>query len=370
MSHPRAHAPLFQIQPFTTSGHNASNASPTIDLTTNEETLGPSPRVLDAYQNFSTCLHHYPDVTAQDLRKAIARQYGIPFENLICGNGSEEFLYALPRAFCAFGDEVIFSKGSFPVYKIATQCVGAIPVETAPQDFRIDIEAILKAITPRTKLIFIDNPGNPYSTYLRQDEIEKLIENTPPSIVIALDGAYSEYVTARDFTSGLEFVKTHPNVIILRTFSKFYGLAGLRVGWAYGSVHLIEPLLRLKAPFNVGTLAQRFAIIALQDQEHAIKVRTTNHQRRTHLKNELETLGFDVPESQCNFLSPGLVSQEKIKDLVEFLFHEGISVRSLAGQGFPNRFRFSLSVEENMRTLIDAISNGLVHKKKALSHCI
>ena len=355
MIYPRAHSQLLQIQPFTTSGGRSTGDLITLNLTTNEEALGPSPHVLKVYHELSHKLHRYPDVMAQSLRRALAEHYNIAFDNIICGNGSEEFLYALPRAFCSPGDEVVFSKGSFPVYKIATLAVGAIPIETDPQDFRIDVEAILNAITPRTKLIFIDNPGNPYSTYLRQEEIEQLLENVPPHIAIMLDGAYAEYVTAPNFTAGLEYVEKHPNVIVSRTFSKFYGLAGMRVGWAYGSSAIIDALVRLKAPFNVGTLAQELAIIALQDLEHAEKVKSTNDVRRRRLKEELEALGFEAPESQCNFISPRLEASQRIDDLIAFLSHIGICVRSVASQGFPDRFRFSLSTDADMMLLMGAL---------------
>ena len=354
MTYPKAHDYIARIVPFTTSGTKSSQPVK-IDLTTNQETLGPSPKVIALYESLAPDLHTYPDVEATRLRQAISKHFNLNPDNIIGANGSEEILYALPRAYCAPEDEVIFSKGSFPTYKIATYTVGAKPVEVDPIHFRINVDGILKAITPRTKIIMIDNPGNPYSTYLTKAEIEKLIENTPSHILILLDGAYAEYVTASDFTVGFEYVEKYPNVVISRTFSKFYGLAGMRIGWAYADNRIIETLRRLKAPFNVGTLAQQLAITALDDATHSERVKETNYIRREAFRHKLEKMGFHVPESQCNFLSPSLADPKIIDGLISYLADCGIAVRSLKGQGFPNHFRFSLSYDDNMKALFDEI---------------
>lgn len=364
MTFPQPQDYLAEISPFSTSGHTPSHKI-TIDLTTNQEPLGPSPQVLEIYKTLAKDIHIYPDIQARELRNAIANHYHIPFEKIVCGNGSEEFLYAIPRAYCARGDEVILSKGSFPVYKIGIQAAGAVPVEIPPQNLRIDVAGILRAITPHTKIIFIDNPGNPYSTYLKKDEVAWLVQETPPHVLIMLDGAYAEYVDAEDFTGGLEYVEAHPNVIVTRTFSKFYGLAGMRIGWAYGDTSLIKTLKKVKAPFNVGTLAQKMAVLALQDQTHAKKVLTTNKVRRENYKRRLEALGFEVPPSVCNFLTPALSCPVQTQDLVEHLSHQGIGVRALKGQGLPTHFRFSLSHDHDMEVLFSAIETFMQRQEAA-----
>lgn len=365
MTYPKAHDYISRIVPFTTSGTKSSQPVK-IDLTTNQETLGPSPQVIDHYSSLATDLHVYPDVEAIQLRQAIGNHFDLDPDNIICANGSEETLFALPRSFCGPGDQVIFSKGSFPTYKIATYAVGANPVEVDPIHFRINVDGILKAITPRTKVIMIDNPGNPYSTYLTKTEITKLIENSPSHIVILLDGAYAEYVTASDFTVGFEYVERHSNVVISRTFSKFYGLAGIRIGWAYADNRIIETLRRLKAPFNVGTLAQKMAITALEDSAHAERVKETNFIRREAFRHKLEKMGFHVPQSQCNFLSPSHSNPKMIESLILHLASCGIAVRSLKGQGFPNHFRFSLSHDDNMTALFDEIERFLKQSNSQL----
>jgi len=365
MAYPKSHDYIARIIPFTTSGTSAAQAVK-IDLTTNQETQGPSPKVITLYNQLSSILHIYPDVEAVELRHAIGNHFNLNPDNIICGNGSEEFLYALPRAYCAPGDEVIFSKGSFPTYKIATYAVGGNPVEVDPIHLRINVDGILKAITTRTKIIMIDNPGNPYSTYLNKDEVLKLIQHAPSHIIILLDGAYAEYVTTTDFSVGFEHVEKHPNVVISRTFSKFYGLAGMRIGWLYADNRIIETLRKLKAPFNVGALAQKLAISALEDQTHAARVKETNFIRREAFRHRLKKMGFHVPESQCNFLSPALSDPQRIDNLITHLRNCGIAVRSLKSQGFPNHFRFSLSHDDNMKLLFDEIERFLKESETGL----
>ena len=223
----------------------------------NETPLGPSPKAVEAYRDVAAHLQDYPDGSARAMREAIGRAYGLDPDRIVCGAGSDDLLNLLARAYLADGDEAIHTLHGFSVYPIVTLGAGAKPVVAAEKNFTADVDEILKAVTPKTKMVFIANPNNPTGTYMPFDEVKRLHRALPPHVLLVLDAAYAEYVRRNDYESGIELVATSENVVMTRTFSKIYGLAALRLGWMYGPAHVVDAINRIRGPFNVGSPADR-----------------------------------------------------------------------------------------------------------------
>jgi histidinol-phosphate aminotransferase len=342
-------------------GDDRSPASRVFKLSSNETPLGPSLRAIEAYRENADRLHIYPDGSSRLLREAIAAAYGLNPERIVCGNGSDELLTLLAQNFLSPGDKAIFSAHGFLVYKIAILAAGGTPVAVPERDLTADVDAILERVTPRTKLVYLANPNNPTGTYLPYDEVKRLHAGLPPDVLLVLDAAYAEYVRRNDYGSGVELAAEAENVVMTRTFSKVFGLANLRIGWAYGPAAIVDVLDRTRGPFNVSGPALAAGAAALGDRAHIERAVAHNTEWLAWLAREATKLGLRVTPSIGNFLLIHF-PEEKGRGAGEadaFLRERGLVLRRVAGYGFPNALRMSVGTEEANRLFIAGMKEFL-----------
>src|ERR1044071_7041955 len=265
---PQPRPGVLEIAPYVPGKSSAPGVSKVFKLSSNETPLGPSANAIAAYRTAGEHLEDYPDGSAAALRDAIGTAFGLDPDRIICGAGSDDLLNLLARAYLTDGDEAIYTRHGFVVYPIATMGTGAKAVAAPENDFTADVDAILKAVTPKTKIVFLANPNNPTGTYVPFDEVKRLQRALPPHVLLVIDAAYSEYVERNDYESGIELVATSENVVMCRTFSKIHGLAGLRLGWMYGPAHIVDAVNRIRGPFNVNLPAIAAGIAAIEDTAH------------------------------------------------------------------------------------------------------
>jgi len=358
MTAPKAHDWILEMAPYVPGRSTVVGIAEPVKLSSNESVFGASPLALEAFRNTADSLMRYPDANSNDLRDAIAKMHNLDAEKMICGAGSDELLTLLIHTFAGPGDEVIYSQFGFMVYPIQTRAVGATGIAVPNKNWAADIDGILEAVTEDTKLIFIDNPNNPTGAYNTWSEIERLHAALPENIVLVLDAAYAECVTADDYQAGEALVERAENVIMTRTFSKMYALAGLRVGWAYGAPGIIDVMNRVRMPFNVCVPGQPAAIEAVNDQAHLKASVAFNTEWRDWLTNEVRALGLDAVDSQTNFV---LVEFPKgnlcAKACNEFLTSRGYLVRALPP--LPDHLRISIGTAEQNNELVALLKEFL-----------
>ena len=312
-----------------------------VKLASNENPLGPSRKALRAMRRALRELHLYPDGSCRRLIERLSAELGIGENQLIIGNGSNEIIEFLARGFLSEGDQVISSASTFLVYPILTQASGAEFIEVPMKDFRYDLKGILERITPRTKLIFIANPNNPTGTYVTRDEVEDFLAKVPRDVIVCFDEAYVDFVDAKDFPFLLFQVKTErPNLVVLRTFSKSYGLAGIRVGYGMGAPELIQYLHKIRQPFNVNAIAQAGALAALDDRLFLWRTKFLVARGRLYLYRRLKRLGLAYLPSQANFV---LIDMEQDADeIFQHFLKEGVIIRSMKAYGLPTWVRVTV----------------------------
>lgn len=321
-----------------------------IKLASNENPLGPSPLALAAIQEHLTNLHRYPDSHAYYLKEALSRRLGIEPGQLLLGNGSDEILDLLVRVLVSPGDEVVSTAHTFLMYGLLTQAAGGGFLPVPLKDLRVDLAAVARAITPKTKLILLNNPNNPTGTAFYRAEWEAFLAAVPPTVAVVLDEAYIEFADDPEVPDGLAYLAEHRLLVGLRTFSKAYGLAGLRIGYGYGPSQLMELLNRLRLPFNVNRLAQVGARAALGDDEFLRRTQEAVWRGRDHLCRELSRLGLTFAPTQANFIlirvnRPG-------REVYEAMLREGVIIRAMDAYGFPDCIRINVGLpEENDRFL-------------------
>jgi histidinol-phosphate aminotransferase len=334
-----------------------ADGKPLIKLSANENPLGASPKAMEARAAAGTPAR-YPDPDSLALREAIGRLHGIDPALIVCGTGSDELLNLSAQAFAGPGVEVLFPRNSFAVYAIAARRCGATPVEAPDKDYAADIDALLALVSERTRVVFVANPNNPTASYLPRSELARLHDGLPAHVLLVIDQAYAEYVAPADEDGGFALAAAHANVLVTRTFSKIYGLAGERIGWGTGAPALVGALNRIRGPFNVTVSGQSAAIAALGDQAFVEASREHNLAVRTRFVATLEALGNHgvrpLP-SEANFvlvLFEGALSAESA---LAGLAERGFAVRHLPGQGLPQALRITIGTAEQM----DAIAEGL-----------
>jgi histidinol-phosphate aminotransferase len=333
-------------------------------LSSNETPLGPSPKAIAAYGAISGKLELYPDGSATKLREAIAGRYGLDANRILCGTGSDELLQLITKAYLGDGDEGIFTEHGFLVYRIAILAAGGKPVVVPETNYTADVDAILKAVTPKTKIVFLANPNNPTGTYLPFDEVKRLQSGLPPHVLLVLDAAYAEYVRRNDYASGLELVAESENVVMTRTFSKIYGLANLRLGWLYGPAHIVDALERIRGPFNVNGAAIEAGTAAIADEAHVAAAIEHNEKWLAWTTAELEKLGLSVTPSVGNFIlihfpqAPG----KSAKQADAFLTQRGLILRAVGAYGLPDCLRLTIGSEEANRLVVAALAEFLAGK--------
>jgi histidinol-phosphate aminotransferase len=320
-----------------------------IKLASNENPLGPSPKAIEAISNALPELHRYPDADASLLKQAIAVAYGLETKQLIVTNGGDELITLVSEAFLDVGDEVVVPEPSFSEYKFGALLMGAIIKSVQLRnDFSYDVEAILAAVTNHTKIVYLCSPNNPTGTFLSKSELQQILDSLPKRVLVVLDAAYSHYVSASEYTDGMEFIRAGYPLLVLQTFSKIYGLAGIRVGFGAAPNGIIQSIIRVKEPFNVNALAQAASIAAIGDSEHVKQSRTLVMQERQRLYEALQQLGLSYTESMSNFVLVELGPEAK--SLYERLMAQGIIVRYGLIWGLPRHVRVSLGLpEENDR---------------------
>jgi len=320
-----------------------------VKLASNENPLGPSPRALDAARRVLSESHRYPDGAAYDLRAKLAHKHGVNLDEVVLGAGSNELLDLSVRVFCTPEHHIVFADPAFVVYRIAALASG-VPFTAVPLDagLKHDLPAMAAAVTPRTRLMFVANPNNPTGTYLSRAAIERLLREVPPEVIIVMDEAYLEYADAPDYPDCLQLRGLRERLLILRTFSKIYGLAAFRVGYAVGPKPLIDYLNRVRAPFNVSTLAQAAAVAALDDAAHVQAARELNQKERRRVTDALAARGLSVTPSQANFV---LVDVGRpARAVYDALLRKGVIVRPFPS--LPTSLRVTLGTErENDRFL-------------------
>jgi len=326
-----------------------------LKLSSNENPFGCSPKAAAAVAEAALQMHRYPSTDHGDLRTAIADVHGLTPERLICGVGSDELLTLLAMAFAGPGDDILYPEHGFSMYKICALSAGATPVVAPEKDRRVDVDAICDRVNDRTRVIFIANPANPTGTVLDRSELHRLAENLPESCLLVLDGAYAEYVDGYD--GGAALVDSHPNVVMTRTFSKLYGLGGLRVGWAYATQEVIDVLNRVRGPFNLSNVALAGAEAAMRDRAFVEQCLADNASQRARLTGGLNQLGIACDESFANFVLARFSDEAEALAADAHLKSVGILVRVVKGYGFPNALRITVGSAEDVDRVLSAFAN-------------
>ncbi len=303
MSRPVPNPGILDIAPYTPGKSPVPEPGRKVfKLSANETPFGPSPKAMEAYKQAAAHLEDYPEGTSRVLREAIGRAFGLDPDRIICGAGSDEILNLLAHTYLSHGDEAICTAHGFLVYPIATMANGAINVVAPEKNFTADVDAILKLVSPRTKLVWLANPNNPTGTYLPFDEVKRLRAGLPPHVLLVLDAAYADYVSRNDYEIGIELVATTENTVMTHTFSKIHGLAALRIGWMFGPAHIVDAVNRIRGPFNVSTPAMLAAVAAIEDTAHQQMSKTHTEKWRNWLTEEITKLGLKVTPSVANFV--------------------------------------------------------------------
>jgi histidinol-phosphate aminotransferase len=330
-----------------------------VKLSSNETPLGASPKAIEAYRAMAGHLEIYPDGSSTKLRAAIGAKFGLDPARLVCGSGSDELLSLLTSAYIGPGDEGVFSAHGFLVYKLAILAAGGKPVSVPETNLTADVDAILAAVTERTRIVYLANPNNPTGTYLPFEEVKRLHAGLPARVLLVLDAAYAEYVRRNDYASGLELVATSENVVMTRTFSKIYGLANLRLGWLYGPAHLVDALNRIRGPFNVNGPAIEAGVAAIMDDAHVAAAIDHNERWLPWLTAELSRLGLTVTPSVGNFVLVHFPAQagRTAPEADAYLTQKGLILRRMEAYGLPGALRLTVGDEAANRAVVAALAD-------------
>jgi histidinol-phosphate aminotransferase len=332
-----------------------------INLSLNESSCGPSPLAVEAAQERAKTLERYPDPASTELRQALGRYHGLDPDRIVCGNGSEELLDVIGRTYARPGDEILYTEFGFLQFPIVAVRVGATAVTAPERDYTAEVDALLAAVSECTKLLFLANPNNPTGTYITADELRRLRDGVPSTVVLVIDSAYAEYCDDPAYSDGMELVEGTDNVIVTRTFSKAYGLAAARVGWAYGPASMIKVLNRMRGIGNVNGMAHAAAIAALEDRGFVERVRAETHEARAWLSHEIRALGLNVLPGEANFVmiefpdEPGRRAADALKHLAK----RGIITRTNEDYGLDNFLRVTLGRADENKLLLEGLADFL-----------
>ena len=357
MSRPVPRPGVMAIDPYVPGKSAAPGSGRTFKLSANETPFGPSPHAVQAVRDMADKLAIYPEGSSRKLREAIGARYGLDPARIVAGAGSDEILEMLALAYIGPGDEGLYSQYGFLEYKIVTLSAGGTPVVAPERHYTTDVDALLACVTEKTRLVFLANPNNPTGTYLPASEVERLARGLPKKAILVLDGAYAEYVEREDYEAGVALVDALDNVVMTRTFSKIYGLAGLRIGWGYGSDHIVDALNRIRPPFNVSSLGSAAGIAALEDVAHIEKSIAHNSRWLPWLTQEITALGLEVLPSVANFIAirfpdtPGQTAD----NADHFLTERGLILRAIKAYGMGEFLRLTIGSEEANQLVVDAL---------------
>lgn len=344
---------IMDIELYVGGKGSAKGARNVVKLSSNENPLGASPSAREAFREQADLMAVYPSSDHNELRNAIADLHGLNADQIICGNGSDEVLMLLCQAFAGVGDEVMFTEHGFGLYRIYALATGATPVEVSEKNRTTDVDSLIEACTENTKLVFIANPNNPTGTFIPMDELERLADGIPETAVLVLDGAYAEFVEGYD--GGVSLVNDRHNVVMTRTFSKVYGLGGLRIGWGYASNHINNILMRLRSPFNINRAALAAAEAAVKDKGYLEYCLNENAKWRAFLITELRKIDISCDDSFANFVLARFDSEEEADAANEALLQNGLIIRQVKGYNLPKCLRITVGKGEDCSRIINVL---------------
>jgi histidinol-phosphate aminotransferase len=327
-----------------------------LKMASNESPIGPSPKALAAIRQAMDDLHYYPDGSGYELKRKLAARLGLAPENFVLGNGSNDVLELAARAFLTRDDSAVHSQHAFIVYPLAIQAIGAKAIEVPARDFGNDLAAMAKAVRGDTKMVFLANPNNPTGTFSPWSEVLRLVESVPSHVLVVVDEAYGEYLPDALASPSARWLAGHPNLVVARTLSKAYGLAGLRVGYAFAHPEAAELMNRVRQPFNVNHLAMVAAAAALDDGEFIARAREVNAKGMAQIERGLERLGLAFIPSRANFITVRVGDAARV---YAALLKEGVIVRPIAGYGMPEHLRVTIGLPEHNERFLAALGRAL-----------
>jgi histidinol-phosphate aminotransferase len=331
--------------------------SDVIKLSSNESPFKIPSKVSAISKKIISEFNLYPDGDSNILKKALSKNFKINFSQIICGNGSDDILSLVAQAFSDQNSEIICSQYGFIYYPIVAKISGAKVLTAKTDGLKISCKNILSLITKKTKIIFFANPNNPTGTVILRNELIKFISSVPKNIIIVIDGAYSEFVTNNNYSNGLDLVKKFPNIVVTRTFSKIYALAGLRLGWAYSSKSIIEILEKIRGPFNVNSIAQNLGALILKEKKFLIKSINHNNKWQKKLPPIINSLGLKAYKTFANFILVEVREQNKKKKIISELLKKKIIIRDLDSYGLKKFFRVSIGKDSEMNIFTEALQS-------------
>ncbi len=352
---PAARPAVFSVPPYVGGESHLNGVSRVIKLSSNEGAFGPPPGAIAALQTVASKIHRYPDGGAVELRNAIGRHFDLDPARIVCGNGSDDLISLLIQSYGGPGTELVMSRHGFLIYEIAARLAGMEVRKAAERDLTADIDAMLAEVTPATRLVFLANPNNPTGTLVPSAEIARLRRQLPSHVLLVLDAAYAEYVEDGDYDPGVGLVDANENTVMTRTFSKIFGLGGLRLGWAYAAPAIIDVLNRTRMPFNVSGPAAAAGIAALAEQGWVQSSRSHNTRARAELAARIQRAGFHVWPSSANFLLADLETPDRAAAADLHLRSRGIIVRRVAAYGLPQCLRITIGTDDECAAAADAL---------------
>ncbi|GAB3454221.1 histidinol-phosphate transaminase [Insolitispirillum peregrinum] len=361
MSLPTPQPGILDIAAYVGGESSVKGVERIYKLSSNEGALGPSPKAQAALVATAGKLHRYPDGGSTELRKAIAARYGLDPTTIVCGAGSDELIGLLVKAYAGPGDEVLYSEHGFLMYGIYAKGCSAVPVTAPERNLCADVDALLAAVTDKTKLVFVTNPSNPTGTYTSAEDLARLRAALPSHVLLVIDAAYAEYVDRNDYTTGLELAQSTPNTVMLRTFSKLHALGGARVGWGVFPPAIADVMNRLRSPFNLTSSSQAAARAAIEDVEFQALCKTHNDYWLPWMKAELKALGLHTTDSVANFVLVQFPADgaHSAKAAHAFLQNRGLIVRPVGSYGLPEWLRITIGTGEENQMVIAALKDFL-----------
>jgi histidinol-phosphate aminotransferase len=348
-----------ELTPYQQGLSEVEGVKRIIKLSSNENPFQPLSNITKAIKAGIKDLNRYPDGSAKGLRKAISKKYDIDFDNIIIGAGSDEIISLICRAFATEGDEVVYSEHGFAMYPLYALTSGAKAVAARENNYKSEVSNIIKAITKKTKVIFLANPNNPTGSYLSRVEIEQLLAKVPKTVLVVLDNAYFQYATAKDYSPCFDLVEKHANLCILNTFSKIYGIAALRLGYGYFSKEIAVTINKIRSPFSVSNLSLKAGEACLENNKFLKKSIEHNTKWREIVFDEFKSLGLKPYKSECNFIMVKFPSVEKAQGAFDALFKQGIILRNLKAYKIPDSLRMTIGSAQDNKTALEAVAKVL-----------
>ncbi len=347
---------ILQIEPYVGGESKIPGVNRIIKLSSNEGAFGPPPGAQDAYIAQAKELHRYPDGSSKALRQALAARFRLDAERIVCGNGSDELIAHLILAYGGEGTELVMSAHGFVMYDITGRYAGCQVIKVPERNLTADVDAMLAAVGPRTRLVFLANPNNPTGSCLPASEVARLRAGLRDDILLVIDAAYAEYVTAADYDAGVALVEAGTNTVMTRTFSKIFGLGGMRLGWCYGPAHVIDVLNRVRGPFNVNAAALAAGVAALAEPGWVEKSVAHNAEWRAKLSDGLRSLGITVHPSEGNFILADFATADRAKAADAALRSRGLIVRAMGSYNLPHCLRITIGTAEECTMVQDALT--------------